>query len=137
MTAHATSIADRIREIIEYAALGIETLAVAVILIAIVHGTARYLVHRKRISSDLAYSAYKVRLGKALLIGLELLVAADIVRTVALNPTLTNVVMLGLLVLIRTFLSWSLVVEIEGHWPWQGKVERDHNGQAGYSRSGR
>jgi uncharacterized membrane protein len=49
---------------------------------------------------------------------LELLVAADIIRTVALEPTMTNVLMLGILVIIRTFLSWSLVLEIEGRWPW-------------------
>jgi hypothetical protein len=54
-----------------------------------------------------------------LLLGLEVLVAADIIRTVVLEPTLRNVLVLGLLVLIRTFLSWSLVLEIEERWPWQ------------------
>ena len=67
-----------------------------------------------------AYEQFKARLGKALLLGLEFLVAADIIRTVALEPTLQNVMILGLLVIIRTFLSWSLVVEIEGRWPWRG-----------------
>ena len=57
--------------------------------------------------------------GFALLLGLEILVAADIVRTVALDSTLQAIAVLGLLVLIRTFLSWALVVEIEGRWPWQ------------------
>jgi uncharacterized membrane protein len=52
-------------------------------------------------------------------LGLEILVAADIIRTVVLEPTLTNVLVLGLLVLIRTFLSWALILEIEGRWPWQ------------------
>jgi uncharacterized membrane protein len=52
-------------------------------------------------------------------LGLEILVAADIVRTVALEATLESVAILGLLVLIRTFLSWSLAVEMEGHWPWR------------------
>lgn len=67
-----------------------------------------------------AYRQLKVSLGKGLLLGLEILVAADIVRTVALEATLESVAVLGLLVLIRTFLSWALVVEIEGRWPWQG-----------------
>jgi uncharacterized membrane protein len=58
-----------------------------------------------------------------LLLGLEILVAADIVRTVALEATLESVAVLGLLVLIRTFLSWALVVEIEGRWPWQSERE--------------
>jgi len=69
-----------------------------------------------------AYENYKHQLGKTLLLGLEFLVAADVVRTVALEPTLTNVAVLGLLVVIRTFLSWSLTVEIEGRWPWQASV---------------
>ncbi len=58
-------------------------------------------------------------MGKTLLLGLEILVAADIIRTVALESTFESVVVLGVLVLVRTFLSGSLVVEIEGRWPWQ------------------
>jgi uncharacterized membrane protein len=61
--------------------------------------------------------------GKALLLGLEFS-SADVVRTVVLEPTLQNVAILGLLVIIRTFLSWSLVVEIEGLWPWQSGAGR-------------
>jgi uncharacterized membrane protein len=64
-------------------------------------------------------------MGRSLLLGLEFLVAGDVVRTVALDPTLNNVAVLGLLVLIRTFLGWSLAVEIEGHWPWQTRTEKD------------
>jgi uncharacterized membrane protein len=60
-------------------------------------------------------------LGRSLLLGLEFLVAADVVRTVALEPTLSNVAVLGPLVLVRTFLSWTLTVEIEGRWPWQAQ----------------
>ncbi len=104
---------------IEYAALAIEIFAVAIIVIAIVHGTIRYLIRVKQQAGD-AYQRLKAQLGKALLLGLEFLVAADIIRTVALEPNLQNVMILGLLVIIRTFLSWSLVVEIEGHWPWSG-----------------
>jgi uncharacterized membrane protein len=107
------------RILIEYSAQAIEMFAVAIIMIAIVHGTIRYLIRVNQQMSD-AYRRLKAQLGKALLLGLEFLVAADIVRTVALEPNLQNVVILGLLVIIRTFLSWSLVVEIEGHWPWRG-----------------
>jgi uncharacterized membrane protein len=105
---------------IEYAALLIELLAVAIIVIAIIVALARYLFRyvTRRTEDDL-YHQLKVSLGKALLLGLEVLVAADIVRTVALEATLESVIVLGLLVLIRTFLSWALVVEIEGHWPWR------------------
>jgi uncharacterized membrane protein len=111
---------ETMRNLVELATQGIEAVAVAIIVIAVVHGTVRYLFRISRQVAD-AYGAYKVQLGKALLLGLELLVAADIIRTVALEPTMQSVMMLGLLVIIRTFLSWSLVVEIEGRWPWQGR----------------
>jgi uncharacterized membrane protein len=66
-----------------------------------------------------AFSGMRKNLGNTILLGLEFLVAADIIRTVAVETTLQNVVTLGLIVFIRTFLSWSLDVEIEGKWPWQ------------------
>jgi len=62
--------------------------------------------------------------GRSILLGLELLVAGDIIRTVAVDPTLNNLFVLGLLVMIRTFLSWSLEVEIDGRWPWQASATR-------------
>ena len=110
---------------IEVASLGIELLAVAIIVLAIVYATLRY-VYESLLPAheDERYEQYKRRLGRSLLLGLEILVAADIVRTVALDATLESVVVLGLLVVIRTFLSWSLVVEIEGRWPWQ----QEHSG---------
>jgi len=66
-----------------------------------------------------AYRQLRQGLGRAILIGLEFLVAADIIRSVAIDPTFTSVGVLGLLVVVRTFLSWSLEVEITGRWPWQ------------------
>ena len=64
-------------------------------------------------------ATYKIRIGRSLLLGLEVLVAADIVKTIALELTFTSLGLLAGLVLIRTFLSWTLVLEIEGRWPWQ------------------
>jgi uncharacterized membrane protein len=105
---------------IELASLGIELLAVTIIVFAILYATARYVYESvSAAQQDERYDRYKRRLGRSLLLGLEILVAADIVRTVALDATLESVIVLGLLVVIRTFLSWSLVVEIEGRWPWQ------------------
>ena len=66
-----------------------------------------------------AYKSLRKNLGNAILLGLEFLVAADIIRTVAVETTLQSVVILGLIVLIRTFLTWSLDVEIDGAWPWR------------------
>lgn len=65
------------------------------------------------------YTRFRRVLGRAILLGLELLVAADIIKTVAVTPTLESVAVLGMIVLIRTFLSWSLELEITGRWPWQ------------------
>jgi uncharacterized membrane protein len=120
---------EAMRDLIEFSALGIEVLAVVIIVVAIVHGTLRYLFHLNRQIGN-AYEQYKVQLGKALLLGLEFLVAADIIRTVVLEPTLQNVAILGLLVVVRTFLSWSLVVEMEGRWPWQKPTEEGRNDAA-------
>ena len=66
-----------------------------------------------------AYRLYRQQLGRSILLGLELLVAADIIRTVAVTPTIRSVVVLAAIVLIRTFLSFSLELEITGRWPWQ------------------
>ncbi|UCD98131.1 MAG: DUF1622 domain-containing protein [Chloroflexota bacterium] len=120
----STTGGETILEWIEYAALAIEIIAVAIIAGAIIYALTHFLL--KSIfqpESEGLYQDLKVRLGKALLLGLEILVAADIVRTVALEATFESVIVLGLLVLIRTFLSWALVVEIEGRWPWQPKRE--------------
>ena len=65
------------------------------------------------------YDAYKIRIGRSLLLGLEILVAADIVKTIAIDLTFTSLALLAGLVVVRTFLSWTLVLEIEGRWPWQ------------------
>jgi uncharacterized membrane protein len=111
--------ASMIRWWVEQAATGIEILAVAIIVATIGVATIVYLARiLTRAADAVTYREYRHRVARALLLGLEILVAADIIRTVALEPTLRNVMVLGLLVLIRTFLSWGLVVEIEGRWPW-------------------
>jgi uncharacterized membrane protein len=114
---------EAVRAAIEWAALGIEILGAVVIVagvlrVAITRGTVRFLL---RLDEPGAFESYKHQIGRSLLLGLEFLVAGDVVRTVALEPTLGNVAVLGMLVLVRTFLAWSLAVEIEGHWPWQGR----------------
>ena len=116
-----------VRDVFEWAALVIEVFGAGIIVagvikVAVTRGTIRYLFQQREVG---AYEDYKHQLGKTLLLGLEFLVAADVVRTVALEPTLNNVGVLGLLVVIRTFLSWSLTVEIEGRWPWQSRTDKD------------
>jgi uncharacterized membrane protein len=107
---------ESIRKLVEWSATGIEVATVLLLVLAMTFGTLRFLL-RLKTQTD-AYSRYRLLLGKTLILTLEFLVAADIIRTVALEQTLENVAILGLLVVIRTFLSWSLSVEIEGHWPW-------------------
>lgn len=80
-----------------------------------------------RVSGGLsAYDMMRRIFGRSVLLGLEILVAADLIRTIAVAPTLDNLLVLGLLVLIRTFLSWSLDVELDGVWPWRRhELERE------------
>ena len=125
---------ETIAEWIEYAAFAIEILAVVIIVVAIFYSVGRYLYERARGEvADDPYADLKARLGGSMLLGLEILVAADIVRTVALDTTLESVAILGLLVLVRTFLSWSIDIELEGRWPWQGG--RDKSPLTGRARS--
>jgi uncharacterized membrane protein len=76
------------------------------------------------------YRLFRRQLGRSILLGLELLVAADIIRTVAVTPTVRSVLVLGLIVLIRTFLSFSLELEITGRWPWQKQPDAKQAGAA-------
>jgi uncharacterized membrane protein len=100
---------------VAFEAAGILVLVLGAALGAVAGGTA--LVRREARSG--VYQAFRRGLGQAILLGLEFLVAADIIRSVALDFTFVSVGILGLLVLIRTFLSWSIEVEIEGEWPWR------------------
>jgi uncharacterized membrane protein len=97
----------------------IEILAVAIIAFGVIAATVSAAITYFKVGPDAAFSRFKRLMARGLLIGLDLLIAADIIKTVTLEPTLENIAALGLLVLIRTFLSWSLILEIDGHWPWQ------------------
>jgi len=83
--------------------------------------TLLYFLYRTAQRGDLidAYTTLRSSFGRAILLGLEFLVAADIINTVAVRPTLESVAVLAGIVAIRTFLSFSLELEIEGRWPWQ------------------
>jgi uncharacterized membrane protein len=96
--------------------LGIDVFGVVIIVVGVVWSTFYFLFRRRE---GQLYDSYKGHIGRSLLLGLEMLVAADIVRTIALEATFTSIGVLAGLVAVRTFLSWSLVVEIDGRWPWQ------------------
>lgn len=106
----------------------VDGVGVAIVLVGAIVALVPYvtlLVLRRATNHD--YREVRKRLGRSILLGLEFLVAADIIRTVAISPTLGSVAALGLIVLIRTFLSVALQVEIEGRWPWQPE-EATHDG---------
>ena len=107
---------------IELVARIIETLAVAIMLIFILMGTAKWLFHSLQ-EIEGSYERYRILLGQTLLVGLELLVASDIINTIAFPLTVKNLALLGGLVLVRTVLGWTLTLEVEGHWPWQAAEE--------------
>jgi uncharacterized membrane protein len=95
---------------------GIAALVIGAVLAFLLAG--KTLVGTKDAAA--AYRGLRRSLGKAILVGLELLVASDIIRSIAIAPSFESVGVLGVIVIIRTFLSWSLEVEVSGRWPWQG-----------------
>jgi uncharacterized membrane protein len=105
---------ERIGEVID--AAGVAVIVLGAVISA---GAAAIRLSRHEAGN---YRRFRQQLGQTILLGLELLVAADIVRTVAAQPTLTSVAVLGAIVLIRTFLSFSLEVEITGRWPWHKDI---------------
>jgi uncharacterized membrane protein len=107
-----------VNEAIEMVARGLEILGVAVIGAAFLYATIRGLLHLRQRRPD-AFQRAKIFVEKALQLGLEFLVAADIIGTVTVSPTREGILSLGLLILLRTVLSWSITVEIEGCWPWE------------------
>jgi uncharacterized membrane protein len=120
------------REWVELSSKGIQALAVVVIAISIAFGTLRFLRQVSKRAGD-PYRAYKELLGRSLLLSLEFLVAADVIRTVLLDLSAKGMEILGALVVIGTFLSLSLVVELEGRWPWhapQIPVSRERTRQS-------
>lgn len=135
--AAATALEEMVSRWLKVVGLGIELLAAVVIVAGLVWST--YLFLRRRMAEEY-YDAYKIRIGRSLLLGLEVVVAADIVKTIAVQPTLMSLAVLASLVLIRTFLNWTLVLEIEARWPWQrgdrrATAEPDANSAARPSRS--
>lgn len=103
----------------------VDVAGVAAMVIGIVVATsiAGGALLRRRKGEDV-YHRYRQQLGRSILLGLELLVAADIIRTVAITPTFQSVGVLGLIVVIRTFLSFSLELEVTGRWPWEKERKR-------------
>ena len=112
-------------ELIESIGRGVDVAGVLVIVFGGLLATILFVRRAlRREESSASYRAYRQSLGRAILLGLEFLVAGDIIRTVAVSPTFTSVGVLAVIVVVRTFLSFSLEVELEGRWPWQSRPDR-------------
>ena len=106
------------RHIMEVVGTSVDGVGVFIVAGGMVVATVRLAARRAHETGNY-YSLYRQDVGRAILLGLEFLIAGDIIRTVVVAPTLQNVVVLGMIVLIRTFLSLSLQLEIEGRLPWR------------------
>jgi uncharacterized membrane protein len=110
-------------EIVAVVSRAIEAAGVAIVVVGAFIATVVCFGRPNRGPFEARYTEYRQWLGRAILLGLEFLVAADIIGTVTISPTLTSVGILAAIVLIRTFLSVALAVEIEGRWPWARGVQ--------------
>jgi uncharacterized membrane protein len=110
---------EQVHTYIEWLARALELAGVAIILAGAVLASLWFVRQGRSSNWRDAYESYRANLGRAILLGLELLVGADIIGTITAPLTFQSVGLLGLVVLIRTFLSFSLETEIEGCWPWQ------------------
>jgi uncharacterized membrane protein len=113
----------------EHVSQAFEVFAVLVLVIGLLWALAAGAIAWRAAGEAAAYRRLRQAFGSVLLLGLEVFVAADLIRTVAVSPTLTNVAVLGTIVLIRTFLSISLEVEIEGALPWRRAAEASRTAQ--------
>ena len=109
----------RFIDIISIAGYGIEAVGVFVVILGSCIASIIFVRTFRDLPEGVAYTTYRRQLGRSIILGLEFLIAGDIIRTVVVADTLDNVAVLGLIILIRSFLSVTLHLEVEGRWPWQ------------------
>jgi uncharacterized membrane protein len=106
-------------EVIALVGLSIEAIGVLVVVLGLCIASWRFVRSFRHLPEGEAYRTYRRQMGRSIILGLEFLIAGDIIRTVVVSYALENVATLGLIILIRTFLSVTLHLEVEGRWPWQ------------------
>lgn len=120
---HYINRAMKFTEIISFAGYSIEAVGVLVVILGSCVSSIAFIRTFRQLPEGIAYSTYRKQLGRSIIMGLEFLIAGDIIRTVVVADTLENVAVLGLIILIRTFLSVTLHLEVEGRWPWQKEMQ--------------
>jgi uncharacterized membrane protein len=125
ITSEAGGLASLIAPILKPLASGLEFFGVGVILVGVLVATFGYLKDLASGERQEAYDRYRANLGRGILLGLEILIGADIIATIIAPLTWESVGLLGLIVLIRTLLSFSLEAEIDGQWPWSRHSHRN------------
>jgi uncharacterized membrane protein len=108
---------------ISIAGYAVEAVGVFVVVAGSLSSSVDFLRTFRQLPEGIAYRAYRRQLGRSIILGLEFLIAGDIIRTVVVADTMENVAVLGLIILIRTFLSVTLHLEVEGRWPWQSEKQ--------------
>ena len=110
---------EQILEYLEIAGHGMSLFAVAVILVGFAMAAGRYAWQFRKYGPERDFKQFKIELGRALTLALEILVLADVIDTITTEPTFLSLSVLAFLVVVRTILCWTLTLETEGRWPWQ------------------
>jgi len=113
---------DQYKEFLEIAAMIMEVFAVAVIVAAFLRAILGYRPTQRAEGLEVAFQQFRSRMGKGLLLGLEILVVADVIESIVIEPSFASLSVLAFLVVIRTIISWSTTLQTEGRWPWQPEV---------------
>jgi uncharacterized membrane protein len=114
---------EQILTYLEHAGSAIGLFAVAVIVVGFVLAWTRYVLRFRELPPEQNFKRLSIKLARVLTLGLEILVLADVIETVTVEPSFRSLAVLVVLVVLRTILSWTLALQIEGRWPWQRPVE--------------
>jgi len=110
---------EQILTYLDQASHGITLFAVLVIVCGFLLAAGRFMADYRKLGSKPIFRRFKVEMGRSLLLGLELVVVADVIETITVTPTFASLSLLGALIIIRTAVSWTLTLEVEDRWPWQ------------------
>ena len=119
------NIIEHIRQGLEFATSIIELFAVLVIISGFIRASVAYILTRRATDREKAFVAFRSRLGMNMLLGLEILVIADVIESITVEPSYMSLTVLAFLVVLRTIVSWTTSLQLEGRWPWQPEAEGD------------